>query len=324
MDIIFQSGEFFNEPNILSTILGPLATLISVLISAYIGIKLFNKGIKKDRELSREQRDNDYAYNRKLDEERREVESSIKEEERLRNLNKFGNLFVEILNGCITTAKKQTIAYKEYAEELLNDLLGFHFPIQYPQGNLTRLLDLDIQKILNFFELKKATNKDFINTVSQLDFLSAIFNGIPNGIFEGNGKKVVELSNIIIQIRKSILSISTEYINIQRRDNANYEKDELYNHLNKMVKDYLTDNDGKPSVARDSDMLFTVIRERLLEEPFRYYKICNDLLNLSKDGSEIIFSIKQINEQQCKDLLITIDRINESIAKLEEILKKLM
>lgn len=324
MDIIFQSGEFFNEPNFLAIFLEPLATLFGVFVSALFGIYLFNKGIEKDRELAREQRDKDYAYNRRLEEERRKTDLSIKEAERINSLQKFGNLLIELLRGCITTAGKQSNAYKEYSEEFLKDLLGQHFPKLYPHENLQRLLSLDIEKVLNFFELKKATNKDFINTIAQLDYLSVVFTRVPKDIFEGNGRTVIELSNKVLYIRNKILNISTEYINIQKRDNKDYEKDQLYSHLNKMVKDYLTDYDGKPSIARDYDMLFTTVKDKFLEEPFRYMTVCNDLLNLSKEGSDVIFSIKQFNEQQCNDIISALEKINESIAKLEEILKKIM
>lgn len=321
MDIIFQSGEFFNEPGLLTTFLEPLATMLGVLISALIAIYLFNRGIEKDRELAREQRDKDYEYNRRLENERRKTEIAIKEEERINNLSKFGNLFLELLTNCISTARKQSLAYREYAEAFSKDLLGRHFPKQYPQENLNRLLKLDIQRILDFIELKKATNKDFINTIAQIDYLSTVFTRIPNDIFEGNGKTVIELANKVLQIRNKILKTSSDYLNIQKRDNPEYEKDQLFQILDKMIKEYLTNYDGIPSLSRDYEKLFMVIKDNFLSEPYRYIDLCNELLNLSKEGSDLLFSIKEFNEQQCKDILIALDRINESITKLEEIEK---
>jgi|GEM_PF-5520024 len=54
MDINFQSGEFYNNPDLFSTILNVGAALLGALISAWIAIWIFNKGNKNQRAIEGE------------------------------------------------------------------------------------------------------------------------------------------------------------------------------------------------------------------------------------------------------------------------------
>lgn len=258
-----------------------------------------------------------------LEKERIKTELDICENNRIQQLKKFGKLYWVFLGSCIETSEKQSKEYFKFASEFKNDILGQHFPHRYTHENLDRLLLLDHELILGYYELKTATNEDFIRVLSQLDYLKTIFSAIPRDIHEGNGKIVIDLTNQLISNGNKILQKSTEYLNTQKRDNPEFKKDELYNILDKIVIDYYKDNDGMPSPSWDYDKLINPIKKTLIKEPFRFMPICNDLLLYARHGGDIVFSIRQFNNQLCEDILNTTKRINSSIEKLKEIYGKL-
>ncbi len=56
MDIIFQSGDFYNETNsILSNLMTIISALLGALISGGIAIYIFNKGLEKERKKKRDE-----------------------------------------------------------------------------------------------------------------------------------------------------------------------------------------------------------------------------------------------------------------------------
>jgi hypothetical protein len=319
MEDIYQLISLPSNANIWIIILGPLATLISVSVSAYIGVSLFNKGIKRDRDLANEQREKDYEYNRRLDSERREFEISQRKQEREIRLNEFGEYFKELLKSCIDTSKKQVEAYQQYSNALSKDLLGQYFPIQYTNANLNRILELDIQSIQSYFKFKNILNKTFINTMAQFDYLKSVLDVLPDDIFKGNGKIVHDLSNRVIRTRNKMLSIAADYLLNQRKNNPEADQNETFKIINSIVITYHKDNNGEPNIQWDLNKLFEVVKDKFIPEPYRYEAICVDLLNLAKEGSDMIFTIKQFNSQLCADVMTSTLEITESIKTLEEI-----
>lgn len=318
MDIIFQSGEFYNETSFWEIFLEPLATLISVLASGIFGVYLFNKGIKKDRALANEQRKEDYNHNIELETERRKKADEEKEKIRIENLIKFGHLFQTLLSSTIHSSEKQLAEYQSFIKNLTLDILGLHFPKLLTHENLKRLLKLKENDLLEYVEYMHLTNKDFVNLLTSLDYLNTIFDAIANDVNEGNNKISLKLRNHLIVIRNRILEISTEFLRKQQEENPSYSVDDLYNIVNKMVLDYLQNNDGIPNPNVDYEKLISVIISKLLINQHRFNPLCIELIDLAKQGGDIVFSIRQINEKFIKDMTIASDRIKSSI----EILKK--
>lgn len=316
IDIVFQSGEFYNESSIWQLVLGPLATLIAVIISGFWGIYLFNKGIKKDRTLANEQRQRDYEYNTKLEIERRVNKEKENEKNRIENLKKFGHLFQTLLSSCILNSENQVEKYEEYVKKTEADILGQHFPQLYTHENLHRLLKLNESILLEYIEHINHSNKEFVKLLTSLDYLKIIFETIAEDVNEGNNKISLELRNRLIFVRNNILTIATEYLKQEKETNPNYEKDSLYIFINSMVLDYLKGNDGNPNPNIDYKNLILVIKEELLKEQYRMFPICIELIDLAKQGGDIVFSIKQINELFLSDMTIAIERIKKSIETL--------
>ncbi|OGM09577.1 hypothetical protein A2Z67_01405 [Candidatus Woesebacteria bacterium RBG_13_36_22] len=287
---------------------GPIAILTGVIISGTIGVWLFNKGIKKERILEKE---------------RREQDKIVAGDKHKEQLNKLKNHLVTLLDGCLVTAHKQNDNYLNYAQEFLNDLMGQHFPAQYTHSDLQRLLKIKTEDILEIFEINGLSNKDFINSLHHLDYLSEVFQRIPIDIHEGNGKTVIDLANQMISIRTQILNIGSNYVNEQIQSDPDYKQNPTWNFINDLILNYHKDYDGIPSVKWDYNKLFVLIKSGLLQEQFRYQNICNQLIDLAKVGGDIVFSIKQFNEALCKDIITANVRINDSLKNLEEIKKKL-
>lgn len=323
MDIIFQSGDFFNESSWFSILIGPIATLISVIISAIIAIYLFNKGIEKDRKLANEQREKDYQYNRDLEALRYEKEKQLIQEQKIQNIERYRIHFVELLTSCIKTSRDQVEEYKRFTKVQSENLLEKHYDKKYQNEFINRLLISDTQLMLDCFVHKQIEIKEFTNTLSSLSFLKIIFETIPNDINKKNGEIIINLSNKLIRTRNKILKIASDYLNEQININSHNIEDPLFKILNQILLDYYKNNNGIPDIKLDYEILINTIKAKLIEKPYRDNDICNKLLNLAKEGGDIVFTIKQMNIILCENINDAITRINESIDKLEEIKNKL-
>lgn len=299
--------------------MGPIATVLGVLISGLIAYWLFNKGIVKERMLYQEKRENERKYEqKKIENEKKDLQ--IKE---LENLQKFGKLLTTLIINVIDISSKQTGFYKKFAEEFLKDLLGQHFIEEICLENLNRLLTLDIDRILQYFEYKNLNNDDFISTLGQIDYLNEVFKRIPNDIHENNGKVVIELTNNLIAIRTKILKVCVGYLKNERKNNEQFQNNPLWTTINSIVVDYHKDNDGKPSADWDYKNLIIPIKEKLLVDQFRFDETCNELLDFAKTGGDIVFSIRQFNEELCRGLLRSIEQTEIALKKLKEVIDKL-
>ena len=131
------------------------------------------------------------------------------------------------------------------------------------------------------------------------------------------------MTNKLIKIRTKILSLCVKYLNNERFNNQEFEVNPLWIIINKIVLGYYKDNDGKPSPQWDYDNLIKPIKEQLLVEPYRFDEMCNKLLGLAKTGGDFIFSIKEFNEELCKEILRATELTDSSLNQLRELYKKL-
>lgn len=171
MDIIFQSGDFYYEnlTNFWSTFGGHIVTLLGVLITGLIAVYLFNQGIKKERKLNKELRDN--AKQDLIEKESEDLEF-------------FKKHFITLTEGVIGNSLKQKDDYQEYANKILKNPKQQHLPTQRTHENLNRLLKIDTQTLFHLIDSQGIEGKDFINFLGNLDYLNEIFQVIPNDIHE--------------------------------------------------------------------------------------------------------------------------------------------
>lgn len=303
MDIIFQSGEFYSNslPNFWSTFGGHIVTLLGVVITGFFGVYLFNIGVKKERRLNKEFREKE--------------KQDLKERE-LQELEFFKKHFITLTEGVIEGSLKQKKDYEEYATNVLENPKQQQLPIQRTHENLTRLLKIDTQKIQKLFDENKADNNLFIKFLNNIDYLNEVFKKISEDIYGYNGETFIDLSNKLIGIRNKILSNASEFIENEKFNNLKYLENPLWVTINELVLDYHTDYNGIPSVEWDYDKLITQIKNKLLKDEYRNFAISNTLLNLSKEGGDIVFSIVELNNNLADDILRTskyIGNVCESI-----------
>jgi len=316
MDIIFQSGDFYNQSNFLSSVVMPF---FGILIPASIAVYLFNKGIKEERKLDNEKREKDIKTQRLLDQERRKKDL---EQQNLINENKllsFGNHLQILLKNCIDTVVKQTKAYKNFAEQLEADDLGDFYSQQFTHENLNRLLKLDTERIVEFFIYKDINQVEFMNMIHQIDYLNIIFQKIPEDLNIGNGKEVNDLRNRSFVLREEILSTIAETIGEAKLNNENYLDSPFIAFLNQLLANYFKDNDGLPSIKRDYDVLIMPITNEFVKEKYLGNKVSEKLLKMVREGRNIVFTIKTLNKIISSEILEACNNINESSNKLSEV-----
>ncbi len=303
MDIIFQSGDFYYENlnNFWTTFGGHLVTLLGVLITGFFAVYLFNQGIKKERELNKEFRDN--AKQDLIEKESKDLEF-------------FKKHFTTLTKGVIRNSLKQKDDYQEYANKILKNPKQQHLPTQRTHENLNRLLKIDTQTLFHLIDSHGIEGKDFINFLGNLDYLNAIFQVIPNDIHEGNGKIIIDLSQRLIEIRTEILNTAADFVGKEKFENKDHLNSPIWNTLNELIFEYYDNNDGVPSVEWDYKKLITPIKEKLLTEELRYLEISNILLNLSKTGGDIVFSIVEGNDYMASDIIKTCEIIESVCTKV--------
>lgn len=310
MDIIFQSGDFYYENlnNFWSTFGGHLVNLLGVLITGLFAVYLFNKGIEKERRLNKEFRDS--------------AKQDLIEKE-LIGLEFFKKHFIILTEGVIKNSLKQKDDYQEYANKIIKNPKQQHFPTQRTHENLTRLLKLDTRTLFQLIINHGIEGKAYINFLGNLDYLYEVFQVIPNDIHEGNGKKIIDLSQRLIDVRTEILNTAADFVGKEKYQNKDHLNSPLWNTLNELIIEYYKNNDGIPSVEWDYEKLITQIKEKLLTEEFRYIEISNVLLNLSKTGGDIVFSIVEGNTYLANDILKTCKIIDDVCANVNDLKNKL-
>lgn len=236
MDSIFPICEHIHENgnNFWSVFGGPLATLMGVLISGIFAVILFNRSIKKERKLFKEKRDQEIE----------DEKNKIRKEQDF-----FKDYFLTLLNAIIENSRIQNDEYLEYAKQLKENPRQQFYPKQRTHENLTRVLRIDTNKLMEIFHISNLKKEDFTKLLSNLDYLNEIFKQILEDIYERNGKTVIELSNKLIQIRNQILDTATDFIYQHKIENPkDYMNFPIWNVINDLVNNYHSENDGMPSV----------------------------------------------------------------------------
>ncbi len=120
MDIIFQSGEFYNEPDFISTLIGALSSLLGALISGLIAIWIFRRGIKQQEK---------------------------KEIQRLQDLRIF---YESTLNQLRVPIRKQIDSIQKFCKDLKRkefDVFDFEFIIGLDLDHLSSISTQDLFRI---------------------------------------------------------------------------------------------------------------------------------------------------------------------------------
>jgi len=303
MDIIFQSGDFYNQSDFWTTYIMPF---LGIFIPAMIAVLLFNEGIKKERE---------------LDVERRKKDKVIQNEESNRKLMEFGNYFLAILEACFRVSKLQIEAYKDLTEGIDENPMGNYSNPQFTHEDLNRLITMDTARILEFFEKRNVSLNDFILAIHQIDYLHTVFNKIPENISEGEGKRVFELkkefTEICVRIQRIIQGTIYEA-------NYNNRKDEIISVLNRVWGEYCQSHEAITNVGRDYKDLICPLIEEFNKD--KYYRVeeWKELYELLQNASNIALTIQVLNQnisQNIRDHSVPMCKSLGDLAKVNDKLK---
>ena len=228
MDIVFQSGEFYNEDNQLWTLLNILASIATGLISAWIAIYIFRRGVKIEK--------------------LRELE---KEDERLRDLEEYIKANISLLSRPID---KQVESYLRFTKKLKSKVEQDYDPEEITSlhtKNLKRIDHTDFYKI--FVTRKKG---ELQKRVELFQYLSADIDFIDTSLksfrgtlkyFKGKYELYISLWNrnmTKINELKNFINVDVEIAKTVP------EQDPFYITMNKIFKEFPKKKDyTEPDVA---------------------------------------------------------------------------
>lgn len=184
MDINFQSGEFYNDPDLLSTVLNVVASLLGALISAWIAIWIFNKGNKNQRVIENE-----------------------KETKRLKETKIYFETLVNLLID--EPIERQRTEILKFTNKLKQDKFQ-HYEMQVMVGlsleYIKKVEHKDLFKIYVSDKDVEAKTKIFQKLVTELDLITAIKENLQEhynnffsdykrfeGDFQTNAENVIKL-----------------------------------------------------------------------------------------------------------------------------------
>ena len=298
--------EFFNSPenSFWSKFGTQIISLIGIIISALIAIRLFNRGLQKERNRVQENRD---------------IEKRDKKEFKNKELQGLKDQMEALLSNISKAVDSQIEEYLTMSFDILNHPYEKLIIVSYTHENLKRLLSIDSQRIWEVFSSYNIENKQYINLYACLDYFNKVFQKAHEDVYEGNGQTTIDLMNQLIKIRTSILDIATNYIYLEKGRNSAYSSNTFWVMINTIVLAYYKDNDGIPNIKLDYDMLINKFKAELLKEEFKYFPTSDEILKLCKVGGDTYFSITQINKDLANDLIRVSEKVQDMNIKLLEI-----
>lgn len=285
---------------------GPLATLTAVLISGLFGVYLFNKGVEKERNLEKE---------KAILKQKEETEKHNKE------LNRIGKYYITFLENITKSVNEQADKYASEAEKVSENYYDDFIPYSTPHENLKRILNMDFEKLFEFFDLNRFDTEEYFKIISKLDYLRIIFEQIPHDFEVGNPRKVIELKQQLVNIRILMLDKMVELNGSLLETNQVKEYNLLFATIETIVKNYYQENDGMPNVEWDYEKLIKPVKAEFLKKELRYHPFSKYILNLAKDAGNMVFSIKKLNQGIVRDMLSTINHIRKSADFINERIK---
>lgn len=283
---------------------GPIATLTAVIISGFIGVILFLKGIEKER---------------RLYQERRKIEKDDIISDKNDEFEFLSNYFLLLLDNVIIDSRIQSELTIEYAKKLIKHPTQQINPTLVPYSMIKRVLEINNNKILEIFFRKKIEEVKFISLLSYLDYLNEVHEHFINDLNNGVPKNVLELANNVINLRIDILNVAVEYLRNEKISNIRHSENPLYNTINNIVIEYYNGNNRIPNIQWDYAKLVIPIKDKLLNDSFRTHTVANDLLTLAKKCGDTFFSVQQFNTEFGEEQLIVCQKINDVCNKVEEI-----
>lgn len=303
MDIIFQSGDFYNQSHTWIDLTSIIASFLGALISGLIAIIIFRRGIKNEK--------------------KKEKEKSVKESDELEEFL-FSNIYS--LNFFINKQIDEIFKCSKKLKDWNNK--DFLLPI-FPELRTKDILKINQEKIFktvvsdregesehkieDFINLRNSFYNigDFIKSQSELNnktFQRYLFN---IELWNNSLKELLELSNSFVleynidtkKTSDDFLKFYTDlFVNKQREIIKNNDNDNMvlvFDNLIKPLKDYLKEN------KQSKDVRLLQISNPLINIQKAYVEISNLRNERRKQilyAGRRLLQIKQIMNQSTKNI----------------------
>lgn len=228
MDIIYHSGDFYNEDSQIWTLLNILASVVTGLISAWIAIYIFRRGVKIDK-----------------------LKEQKKEEERLKDLEEYIKANIELLSKPID---KQVESHLRLTKKLKSKVEQDYDPEEITSLHTKNLKRIDHTDLYKIFVTRK--NGDLQKRAELFQNLSADIDFIDTSSrsFRGTLKYFKEKYELYISLWKRDMTKINElknFINVDVEISKTVpEQDQFYVELNKIFKEFSKKKDyTEPDVA---------------------------------------------------------------------------
>lgn len=298
MDIVFQFGDFSNSGNSFIDFIG---TFFGIAIPTGVSLWIFFKEKKNQKVKEKEEYD--------------------------KQIHDFTSYLVVLNKEIITQTDKQISAYLDFVNELNENPYQREGFTIYKHSNLKRVIKIDTKYLLEIFRVYNLDEKLYNNYLKTLDYIDAVIESILDDVYSrnGNGKVVTEYLNKFTQQRDKILFEIGEYLRKEKKNNLDYENDELYKIIRGIGMSFWTHEDKEiPDLIRDKKLIVDSIYNKLLNTKYKDFEVSNLLLNLAQQAGDYSVTVKQVNQKFVKDIEMVIPDIKQGlnrIVKLNELLE---
>ncbi|MBN2880891.1 hypothetical protein JXM83_02450 [Candidatus Woesearchaeota archaeon] len=284
MDIIFQSGDFYNETNsILSNLMTIISALLGAIISGLIAIYIFNKGLKNEKEKKR---------NENI------IESNDLEQYFFHNVDSINFFIIKQIDEIAKCSQR------------IRDWNNKDFSLSiFPELTTKDIWEINQEKLYKIFvteregEIREKAN-DFINVRN-------CFYNIDNFIALQTESNKEIFQRLIVNIEiwnenlKTLLSLSNAFV-INYNSNPNKGKDDFL----KLYTSLMVDKQRELILEKKNENMETVFNELIVplklylknnkqSSDIRIHMISEPIMNIQK----AFYEIKNLRKERRKKVL---------------------
>ncbi len=269
-DIVFQFGEFINSPsNSLKFVQSILITLLGAFFSAFIAVRMFNRGLKKDQENAKR----------------------IKEI----RMNYIKTTFKVLLNHAVTQLEKQIKEYDDFCGSMKNNMLENLALRIYPFRDLQRLANIELIELIELFEFIHFDNKTLTDFTKDLDYINDVVPQIHEDFNHIYRQRNFDIANNAIREKDKVLTCCSKIMkNNFLLDSINYS-DKLIDEIKKILISYYSEPLNSANLKYDSEILIIPLKEILEPVTSEDNKTINELINNVKNCKILIDTFSENN-----------------------------
>ncbi len=305
-DIVFQSGEFFNQGDGSNFFWKMLPSILGSLIGFGGSLLLYYKKNKHDKD---------------KDEAKKLADRNERETNTL-------NYFIALLKSVLKIAEKQSGYYKKHSDNLTNKPFEQHFLNTVIAEDVNRILHkLDHERVfhsyLSRFDTDTARIEIFQKIFNRLDFIEAIY----QDAIKLHEKLQEELMNSKLKYKdlaeEETKSYCAELINVIKQSDPNYLKNPFWNLLNNSILNYHQNKPIPETIEYMQTAFINPIKVAIISN-FRHIPEAMRIADNCRKATWLYSEIKIRSETLGKDFDRANTNMEKSIGELRDFTKDLI